>query len=376
MIHFGFLVPRSTLYPSLSFELIDGLKAGLAHRGLKDITLSIEYIGFGIESGDVYEKAQKLLFQGVDAVIGFIGRRLGDELAPLFGAANRLLLVLDPLGSVLPGSPSTSQPVFYHSLHTCLGTWLAAHTAATEQGPRCILATSFYEAGYPTLQNSAQQSLIQAGGQTAQYFVSTHQPEKFTLAPLQPTLANSAASALIGLFCGDLGTLFLKQYQQTPNRVPAYVSPFLLEEQWLSTVDSPVENITGYVAWGQHLDRPENHTFREAMHQIGRKATIFSMLAWEGGLILADWRNNSTLTDFSRLPTMQVVGPRGLITFDPSTHYSFGPFYQTSVITDSAGTCALGALRPYEQLDIQRTRWLAQLTDDPMTGWRNQYLCI
>ncbi|GAB4045591.1 ABC transporter substrate-binding protein [Spirosoma litoris] len=378
MSKFGFLVPRSTLYPGLSFDLLEGIKTGMAHRGLTDVSFTVENIGFGTEPTEVHEKAEKLLLQGVDVVIAFMERRLGDEVAPLFVAANRLLFVLDVLGDVDPftNRSTTGQPVFYHSLQTSLGCWLTARAAADEQKGSAIMATSFYDAGYPACQVAAQQGLHAEGGQTAQYFISSHRPELFSLDNIQTTLNNATVNAITALFCGDLGALFLKHYQSIQNQVPVYASPFLLEEQWLSTVEGTVNGITGFVAWSEHLDLPANRAFIEAIRRVGRQPTIFSMLAWEGGLILADWLATSSPTDFSRLTTIRLDGPRGPIAFDAATHFSFGPFYRTTIVTDETGKCRLGELAQVDDLETERQRWLSTIPQGETTGWRNQYLCI
>lgn len=60
MLSIGILTPRSTLYPALTFDILNGLKTSLAHSNISnDITLVTENIGFGTDEAEIYTKAEK-----------------------------------------------------------------------------------------------------------------------------------------------------------------------------------------------------------------------------------------------------------------------------------------------------------------------------
>ena len=98
----GILLPRSTYYQTIGFDLFEGLRSGLRHLGRSDIKIITENIGFGAEKQQCYRSAEKLLLEeNVSVVIAYIGHRTAQLLRPLFLAANKMLIVLDA-GANLP----------------------------------------------------------------------------------------------------------------------------------------------------------------------------------------------------------------------------------------------------------------------------------
>jgi branched-chain amino acid transport system substrate-binding protein len=276
MATIGLLLPHSTLYPTLSFDLLDGVKAGLADASITNLTWVVESIGFGTDADEIRGKAQKLLMQdGVDLVVCMMSRRMAEQIAPVFTAANRLLLVLDVLGDFF-SSQSTAPTVFYHSLQSCLYSRLAARKAVESGATRVIQAMSFYDAGY--LQGYAvAQGVDTSGGQIVQYAVSSHIPAQVTLQNLQEGLAS--AQAVVAQYVGDMAGQFYQLYATLSNQLPLWAGPMLLEEQMLANVPFGPEYVRGYVAWSEHLETGNNETFKASMRQRGRKSNLFSMLA-------------------------------------------------------------------------------------------------
>ncbi|WP_020602392.1 ABC transporter substrate-binding protein [Spirosoma spitsbergense] len=379
MATIGLLLPHSTLYPTLSFDLLEGIKAGLADALITNLTWVVESIGFGTDVEELRGKAQKLLMQdSADLVVGMMSRRMAEQVAPTFTAANRLLLVLDVLGDFF-SSVSAAPTVFYHSLQSCLYSRLTARKAVESGATRVIQAMSFYDAGY--LQGYAvAQGVETSGGQIVQYAVSSHIPAQVNLQNLQDGL--TSAQAVVAQYAGDMAGQFYQLYATLSNQLPLWAGPMLLEEQMLATVPFGLENVRGYVAWSGQLETANNDTFKASMRRRGREPNLFSMLAYEAGFIVADYLRSveptgyPTPADFDRLKTLSFNGPRGQVTFDPNTHYSWAMPYAATVIAHEQGCCRLADLLPEPTVLQDYLAFKSEPNPLSHTGWHNTFLCI
>ena len=360
MTKIGLLLPNSTLYPGLSFDIVDGLKAGLTWVNELNTTLFVEGIGFGTDADDLLAKAQKLLMQeSVDLVVGMMSRQMAEHLTPLFTAANRLLLVLDVLGDFF-GTDAPGPTVFYHSLQSCLASRITGRKAVESGVQQLTQAISFYDAGY--LQGYAMTQGVETnGGQMVQYVVSSHVPAQVTLQPLQAALTTGETQAVIALYAGDMAEQFYRLYADLADQVPLWVSPMMLEEQMLETLTIAPEIVRGYVA---------------------RRPTLFSLLGYEGAAIITAYqhalsaRGYPTPATFETLTTLPFTGPRGLIQMDARTHFSSGPQYAATLVRQASGGHQLAGLvaDPTAAQDEQQFR--TEPVPMTYTGWHNTYLCI
>ncbi|MBO0939508.1 ABC transporter substrate-binding protein [Fibrella sp. HMF5335] len=373
----GLLLPQSSLYPTLPFDLVEGLRAGLDEVSLADTKLVLEGIDYGTNPANVQTKAQKLLLQeGADVVVGMVSKRVGDALAPMFATANRLLLVLDVIGEFFSGQPSASEAptshVYYHSLQTCAGTWLAGRDAAA-LGP-VIQTASYYDSGY--LQGYAVSQGVAAGGSTmGQWAISPLKTADFTLAQLQTGLEQDAGNSIVALYTADMAEQFFAGYVALPPHrdVPIWGGPLLLEEQTLAKVPYQTEGIRGYVAWSQTLDNPLNQRFQEALRRRGRHPNLFSLLAYEAASILLTYL--ADLSAIDQLATSSFDSPRGTITMNATTHYTSGPLYEATVLASDTGHCRLHPGAPVSTND-PIDHLLAQGQLNTYANWFNTYLCI
>jgi branched-chain amino acid transport system substrate-binding protein len=380
MAKIGLLLPHSSLYPSLSVDLTEGLKSGVAGAGLGEVTWAIEGIGFGTDADDLLAKSQKLLLQeGVDLVVGMLPRRMAGKVAPLFTSANRLLLLLDVLGEFFVDPPAPT--VFYHSLQTCLSCRLTGRKAVESGATGIIQASSFYDAGY--LQGYANAQGVETnGGHMVQYFVSSHVPDQVSLQNLQVGLECGEAQAVVGLYSGHLAEQFYRLYSQLPQPLPLWVAPMMLEEQMLAQVPFPLESVRGFVAWSERLETVANEDFKETIRRRGRRPNLFSLLGFEAGMIVAHHLKKISETGyptpevFEQLSTLAFDGPRGRIKFNQNTHYSFGPLYAAAVVPDEKGHCRLANLTPEPTVDKDFAAFQNEPPPLTHTGWHNSYLCI
>src|SRR6201989_3537398 len=91
----GLLLSRSVIFPTMSFDMMNGLKQGLADNGIKDVEIKVENIGLGADGKQVYASCEKLLFDGCTIVAGYVNPITAEKLEPLFAGANAIFLALD-----------------------------------------------------------------------------------------------------------------------------------------------------------------------------------------------------------------------------------------------------------------------------------------
>lgn len=384
-IKVGILLPRSSLYPMLGADLVNGIKAGLKQTGNVSIRLIYENIGFGGLEDEVYSKAEKLLLQEeVSMVIGYLDHTAAAKLDKLFEGHNKLLLVLDP-GAHVPLEWAPSPHRFTISLQAALCSRLTGYLAAREGIARAAFATSFYEAGY--LHCFSYQRGFEAGGGATQYhFVIPFRLEQFTIDPLKQAIEQIQPQAVLAQYSAEAGGLFLDGFAREGlhRQTKVYASPFMLEEQWLSSVPFPFEGICGTVSWTRRLSSAMNNIFLERMeNEFGKEGNIFSMLGWEAAHfatqaveILAEHKGN-VLKAGDRFRNISFQSPRGSLNVDPATHYMFSPVYKVSIEKDeNTGKCCLGAAEEVFYPEHGLEEFVSDGPQGIFSKWTNTYLCI
>ncbi len=62
MLRVGVLLPRSSLFPALGLDILNGIKSCLKHNDVQGaVTFLTDNIGFGIEEAEIYTKAERLI---------------------------------------------------------------------------------------------------------------------------------------------------------------------------------------------------------------------------------------------------------------------------------------------------------------------------
>lgn len=385
MLRIGILTPRSTLYPTMGFDILNGLKAGFAQYNLSDITLSTENIGFGTDEPEIYTKAEKMILaDNADVVIACCDSRIATMLQPLFTAAGKLLLVTN-MGANLPEDWQPQPTTITHSLNFCFNTCLTGALAAANGTG--ALATSYYDAGYNQVYTILTR-FQQKGGSILYNHVTHLKNEHFTLEPLQTFMSGENGSPnLLCLFCADMAELFYKgiatiQQSQTAH---LFVSPMMLDEKLANDLKQEVllTNVQGYTPWLSTLTNANNQAFVAAYQAAqGKRPNVFTVLGWDSALLLDLFakqlvaNNNNTAAAVKAMGDAALPSPRGWIKLDPATHHIYGPAYLVKASNYFDLTIAENG-----SLDID-AEWKSFKAEVPLpaaetsSAWRNTYLCI
>ena len=369
----GLLLPRSTDYPAMGYDMLDGLRCRLAGDSGREYRFFTENIGFGDDKALNYAKAEKLaLTDNVDLIIAYCHSANAELLYQLAGALNKPLLILDA-GMQLPqAAPS---PYCYHitvqGLHACR---LAGNMAGT--GNRnVVMATSFYDGGYRGSW-SCDRGIAETGGAVCAHYVSDYMPAEFTIDQYLGVLQHTAAASVAACFSGYLAELFFKallENSKEATRLPFYCSPFMAEEQMLNKCDFPGGEFYTVVPWSSSLASPEQSAFTNCIQSAtGKAVNIFHLLGWEAGIVTLALLENG----IGSLKNFSWTGPRGQTTIHPETHYTYAPLYKGRITGDNNGKCALHIT---ETIPPDADMHLIVMNDQPasfMSGWKNNYLCI
>ena len=382
----GLLLPRSTYYNSIGFDLHEGFKQGLLTFDADDVDIISENIGFGTDSQVCYNVAEKLLLSGeVDIIIAYISHKTAQLLRPLFKATNKILLVLDG-GANLPQEWPKSSNTIYHSLHNSLGNYMATGMAARQDLVNAATVTGYYDGGY--LQYHAGfLGYLNAGGSILYNHSTSYKREDFTLQGLKNWLdAGNSVDCLLSLFSGDFIQWYFEELLErfAPNELTVVLPPFGLEETVLADAPYPVQNICGLASWSRKLKSSENEAFISKMESVGKSPNLFSLLGYEASFLvkpileLMSQSKQNGKEVCKALMELEFQTPRGKLVFDKETQTSISALYEARIIGDMKGMCELEIIG---KIGLDRTmeayRQMVSLPlNNATSGWVNSYTCI
>lgn len=368
----GLLLPRSTDYPAMGYDMLNGLRSRLATDSGREYRFHTENIGFGENNALNYEKAEKLaLTENADVLIAYCHSANAEALYHFAGALNKPLLILDA-GMQLPQAPPS--PYCYHitlqGLHACR---IAGYMAGTNNR-KVLIASSFYDGGYRGPW-SYDRGLTEAGGSLCGNYVSGYKAAAFDIDPYIGLLRNTAADSVAACFSSYLAELFFKALNEEDGeatRLPFYCSPFMAEEQLLNTCDFPGGEFYTVVPWSSSLVNREQEEFTGGIRSAANKAAnIFHLLGWEAGIVTMALLEHG----IGSLKNFSYMSPRGQSTIHPATHYTYAPLYKGKIAGDGNGKCALHIT---ETIPADAGMHLKVMNDRPasvVSGWNNNYFC-
>jgi branched-chain amino acid transport system substrate-binding protein len=369
----GFLLPRSTDYPAMGYDIVDALRLCLQQSGIDDVHFFSENIGFGDDEALNHAKAEKLFLQdNVDMIFVYSSSTNAEHIYSLATAINKPLIFLDT-GMQLPLSPSSA--CCYHitlqGAHACR----IAGFMAGEGNRRVLMATSFYDGGYRG-PYCYDRGLSEAGGSVCGNYVSGFKTAEFTIEPYIGLLHQSGAASVAACFSSYLAELFFKGLNEKNKdavTVPFYCSPFMAEEQLLSKCDFPGGEFFTVVPWALSLQNREQEIFTTAIKAEKKKeANIFHLLGWEAGKVAMQYSSHG----MAALDNFSYASPRGTVTIHPDTHYSYSSLYKGKIEADDKGKCRLIITG---DIPVDANGHLKVMTDTIgliSSGWKNNYLCI
>jgi branched-chain amino acid transport system substrate-binding protein len=364
----GFLLPRSTDYPAMGYDILDGMRANLNAQGCTEVKFITENIGFGENLPANYAKAEKLLLEeGVDMIVAYCNAVNAEPLYQLADALKKPFIILDA-GMQLPDI--ISDYCYHISLQGTQACRLAGQMAGSGKR-KVLMATSFYDGGYRGPWGY-DRGLSEAGGSICANYVSTFRITDFTIEPYIGLLTQSGAASVGACFSSYLAELFFKALKERKDEgtiLPIYCSPFMAEEQLLNKCDFPGGEFYTVVPWASSLVNNEQEKFSTALN---KQANLFHLLGWEAGIVA----QQLSAEGVNSLPGFEYQSPRGKVIIHPVSRHTYAPLYKGRILEDEEGKCKLLIM---EEKNIDADEHLKNMEDKPdqtVSGWKNNYLCI
>jgi branched-chain amino acid transport system substrate-binding protein len=382
-VKIGVLLPKSSLYPSMGFDVKDGLKTRLGLEDDPEYKLIFENIGNGGHNDIIYEKTEKLLLQEeVSAVVAFLDHTAAAKLDPLFAQTKRILIVLDPGAHTPLDWTETSPYRFTLSLQAALNGQITGQLAARAGANTTFFSTSFYEGGYLQC-NTYLKGFVKAGGNITYHAIVPFKIEQFNTEQFQHAVNELKPDTVLAQFSAEAGGFFLDKYKASglPQYAKLYASSFMLEEDWISTIPFPFEGITGAVSWSKKIESSANQDFKETIKsKTGKDANVFSLLGWEAALVIIQLvqhqRDSGVDLDsaVAGFRPSEIESPRGKLSLDETSNVFFGPAYLVEVVEHAeSGNCQLNVK---EELSYNRKHFMNEVPEGDFSKWTNTYLCI
>jgi branched-chain amino acid transport system substrate-binding protein len=379
----GLLYPRSKAHPFLAADFMDGVKAFLAHKELKDkIEIISASIGFGGDEKEAYVQAEKLLMiEDADLLVAFIDLRILALLEPLVFASGKLFIVVNP-GANYPQNWVPQPNMIYLTLQHAFLCWLTGKQAGIKPSASAVVASTFYDCGYLHVAAMVK-AFAKTGGTVVYNYINNNlYNESFEISALTNFLdENEQTNNLLCLFDALPGSLFydrLNKYNHT-KPLQLFVSPMMLEPQAIEKLDKKRNYaITGFSHWPGAETNNESKILSDAFtKQCKRKVSSFALMGWETGLLLEkinehgkeDIKNGAQLKETLSGITLQ--SPRGELLLDAETNYYTAPVFRCTIQSNEVQP----QLQQESHLADEWKAFVNEPSGEFSSGWLNTYLC-
>jgi branched-chain amino acid transport system substrate-binding protein len=368
----GFLLPRSTDYPAMGFDILDAFRIHLQLLGVEDLQLITENIGYGDNQQLYYAKAEKLLLEDdVQLLVAYSGVLNAEPLYQLAQSSGRAFLFLDA-GMQMPTEDKMPNNWFL-SLQGIDASYRLGQLAA--KGKRNVLmASSFFDAGYRgSLFNI--KGIDDEGGKVSGNYVSTHKISEFSIDRYLELLNENSPQVVMANFSIYLTELFMKELKEkgslaTP--LPFYCSPFMAEETILTKCDFPTGEFYTIIPWATSLDNEAQFLFLKSIQEQKNKvANLFHLLGWEAAVVTVRLLNEGPQS----LANWSFDSPRGKVIFNAETQTSYAPLYQGMIVSDADGKCKLKIDEKLEITQEEHQQTCSQKLEGIHSGWKNNFFC-
>ncbi|MGI9650007.1 hypothetical protein [Chryseobacterium sp. RLHN22] len=366
------LLPRSVIYPSISFDIIDGFKQALKNIGLEGHHEIVSAgIGVAAKHQEIYDRCEQFLIEGADIIIGYINPISAEFIHSLFQSSNKKLIVLDS-GYHFPSFQGMLSNAYFISLQGGLCTRVITQKAIEEGHKNFAFTCSFYDAGYKP-SYIYPSAVEEKGGAIVFNHITSLRREDFTLNPLTEYLEQQKETAVLTTFCGDMADDFFREGNNLVNNHSVYGTGFTSDEAWLSKIPYPGSDWSSAVAWSKTLKTPENETFVSIMDGIKEgKANLFSLLGWEAALFIAF--ENETFDGIT------ITSPRGKVFMNPDNRFTEAPVYYATVSKDEiTGNCLLKDVEFAAVTEAEREHLgnnIKHIQGIEANTWLNAYACL
>jgi branched-chain amino acid transport system substrate-binding protein len=375
----GVIALHSTFYSTMTSDFVQSLKLGMGSRS-GEVEFVFEGIDFGTDEKALVKTGQKLLFDDVDVVVGFVGHYGLDKLVALFELNNVIFLYSD-LGAAAPMGIDHGQNSFGNSL----GLWESLRRGAyfdVNRGCKTVaLSASFYDCGYG-LGLAYVDAFVKNGGELVLNYIAPRIIEDNEAERMMTIFEGIDADVVLALFSGlealEYADVLAKNGLK--ERLKFKCSPTVVEPHVLSEFGKLYEGMQSYSTWDASHENENNKLFCAAFDdKYERQPSFFALLGYENGLILSaamgilGEEEISTKKLRAALMQVEVNGPRGILKFNELKRTSFNHYMQQVTLQGEGYVNSIVEELP----EIPGMVEEIIATDISLNGaqWFNAYLC-
>jgi branched-chain amino acid transport system substrate-binding protein len=369
----GILLPRSSEFPSMAFDILDGVRTHLQLLNLGDSQLFTQNIGFGDDSGVVLSAAERLVMENdVQLIIAYATSLNAELLYPLADTVGRPFLFIDAGMEFFELPPN---PNCFHITLQGLEACVQLARQAANAGKSVFSATSFLDGGYRSIW-AFEKGLKSADATFSGHYIGHYQPAEFTLAPFTAQVSSGQSQAILASFSSYLNQLFLTKLKDEPEAarsLPFYCGPFMADEQLLKNIPFPGGTYHTVVPWATSLSNAENAEFLQTiLTEKQKQANLFHLLGWEAASAAKQLLEKGA----AAMPGWSYQSPRGTVTFHPETNCAYAPLSNGYIAASANGNCELQINASAEVSADDHRKLFFMKPDEGFSRWRNNYFCI
>ncbi len=380
-VRLGMLMPDGEGPYQLKENFLAGFNYCLKTSGCIDAGVSVELVHEECK-GSVSVSALKRLVneKNVSLVTGILNNAAASALSS-FARDEKFVLVAGSLGECMARKADVFPATFHCSMNYWQTNWAMGRWAAGKMGPNCVVATSFYETGYDTLEvfRTGYQS---AGGTVRDTLISDAGPggaQDFDR--IFSKIDAARPDFIYALYSGQQAADFMKAYASSDlvARIPLAVSSYLPGGDVLPMAGPLSSGTMTCLPWQNGLFARAGSSFGGKYGAVtGRSLDAFGLLGYEtAGMILSALsvtrgKTGNIMALARAFEGASFSSPRGQLNMDPRTNTTSGPLFIHEVGMDGGKpvTKAIAECTSPSEYD----RRLGALWVAGRSGWHNAYL--
>lgn len=380
-VRVGAMLPTGASFSGLTDSLRAGLQMGLAQaaEGTSPVRTSYSERTVDRGFGGAFGAARELLDEGVDVIVAGVTAPVARQLASTFEERG-VPLVVAGIGGHLVRPADRSDLVLHNSLLYWRASFAAGSWAASNLGPRAIVAGSFADTGYDTVY-AFRQGFASSGGSVLDTIVTHEFPAASGLSSLYDTISSADPSVVYGVYSGSAAIEFVKGYAAAGlKEIPLLVAGLAAEDYLLGNIGRAAMGVKSVSSWtASRMTRQSQEFVDEFAARTGRTADPFAALGYDTALLVAEGARRALASGtgvrglVAALQGVRLSSPRGRLTVDPATNTVTGPLFIREVRKSSSGPAnvEIGSVQAVRTIPAA----LRGLLLEPASGYLNEYLC-
>ncbi len=372
----GILIPQSKQYKTLDRDFIRGIKLNNLNA-----QYYVESIGIGANEQLIIDKIQKLYFQeGINIMIGFFGHHNMSRVYE-YASDNDILLIASDIGATVPYGIKKQKGIYINSYGLTESCFLLGNHFSEKNYDKIATATSYYDSGYGML-SAIETSLNKNNMMFSGHYITPFYPRENEAECMQLTLDHYKPEVVFAFYSGlyaEENASFIRT-NKVAQHYTFYTTPFAINESIISEYQAQAFPLYVVASWFENFAHTSDCSFNMLFkEQYDDAATVFALLGYENGALLANLLETAESTDtrtlLRHISTIKIDGPRGSIQFDPETNRTKFDHHIYKLERNSDDQVLFERVATLNN----EGHFITEVTEQDMPpkigGWQNAYLC-